>query len=275
MGCWNGTCGITNLPIMYGERIVTFVCENKRFNHRPCYSTTLAEPIFTHIRGEYNDYGSIENIDPNKNNDLLLKFINNKYKVNCSTLEECITKISNDEIGELFLFMVKEPIFDQLINEIGNRFPYKKFINMRTLIVTNLIKFKKEAIKIKNCKDEILKITKEMKLDNMLYDFSGETRIILRYMKKHNSIDIDKILEYILFNYAMNGLRKSFYPQSGSGSQSQEMYLHKLVGQYIINEEKSVIDKFNEDNSNFYEKDELSKKWHATDNALPTKETYF
>lgn len=67
MGCWNGTCMISNLPIISGEEIKLIILQegyDKSFVGEAgyVYSTGLLSPAFFPISGQYNDYGGIENI---------------------------------------------------------------------------------------------------------------------------------------------------------------------------------------------------------------------
>lgn len=58
MGCWNSTCILSNLSISAGQRVVVF----------PIWRNQLC--LFP-IRGEYNDYGALENVDPHPLQDFL------------------------------------------------------------------------------------------------------------------------------------------------------------------------------------------------------------
>ena len=61
MGCWLGTCALTNLPIHHGDEIVLLPLFGSAIGHLGEYKT-IGLPII----GEYNDYGMIENIqNPN------------------------------------------------------------------------------------------------------------------------------------------------------------------------------------------------------------------
>lgn len=79
MGCFNHKGNFSNLPITYGDRIVVIVGvrpTSKAFgqeldNFSPGHSFV---PISVPIRGEYNDYGGIENIDRTPAIDVLEKF---------------------------------------------------------------------------------------------------------------------------------------------------------------------------------------------------------
>ena len=84
MGCFNHKGNFSNLPITYGDRIVVIV------GVRPTKKTNIGQelddfspghsfvPISVPIRGEYNDYGGIENIDRTPAIDELEKFFSMK-----------------------------------------------------------------------------------------------------------------------------------------------------------------------------------------------------
>lgn len=59
MGCWNGTCGLSGLPITAGTEIYVFpIVETHRDSF--CYTTALYRPSVVPFRAEYNDYGAGE-----------------------------------------------------------------------------------------------------------------------------------------------------------------------------------------------------------------------
>ena len=60
MGCWNKTCGLTNLPIMHGEKTYVFVLERVAHPTDNCYSTHLYRPLLLPFVSTYNDYGGGE-----------------------------------------------------------------------------------------------------------------------------------------------------------------------------------------------------------------------
>lgn len=60
MGCWNKTCGLTNLPIMYGEKTYVFVLEKEQELTSHCYATHLYRPLLLPFISTYNDYGAGE-----------------------------------------------------------------------------------------------------------------------------------------------------------------------------------------------------------------------
>ena len=59
MGSWNGTCGLTELPIISGTDIFVFpVVES--YTDSFCYSSALYRPSVLPFRAKYNDYGAGE-----------------------------------------------------------------------------------------------------------------------------------------------------------------------------------------------------------------------
>jgi hypothetical protein len=59
MGCWNKTCGLSNLHITSGTPVYVFVLEkNNSYDH--CYSTGLFSPLLLPFESVYNDYGGGE-----------------------------------------------------------------------------------------------------------------------------------------------------------------------------------------------------------------------
>ena len=61
MGCWNKTCGLTNLHITAGQKAYVFVLEKRDDdNDSHCYSTHLYRPLLLPFETTYNDYGGGE-----------------------------------------------------------------------------------------------------------------------------------------------------------------------------------------------------------------------
>ena len=77
MGCWNGTCMISNLPIQQGDRIKlvllrTAISSTRLFNSSGyVYSHDIFTPSFFPITGVYNDYGMIEGVEEDWNYQLI------------------------------------------------------------------------------------------------------------------------------------------------------------------------------------------------------------
>lgn len=59
MGCWNKTCGLSNLHITAGEDVYVFVLEQNP-HHDRCYTTAFYRPVLLPFYSKYNDYGGGE-----------------------------------------------------------------------------------------------------------------------------------------------------------------------------------------------------------------------
>ena len=60
MGCWNKTCGLSNLHIKAGDDVYVFVLEENTDKTERCYSTAFWKPVLLPFTSKYNDYGGGE-----------------------------------------------------------------------------------------------------------------------------------------------------------------------------------------------------------------------
>ena len=60
MGCWNKTCGLSNLHITAGDDVYVFVLEENTDKTDRCYSTAFWAPLLLPFTSKYNDYGGGE-----------------------------------------------------------------------------------------------------------------------------------------------------------------------------------------------------------------------
>ena len=63
MGCWNHTCAVTNLPILYGEEVEVILLKSVGILTDAasfCYPYSYHSPMPLTFHGKYNDYGAVE-----------------------------------------------------------------------------------------------------------------------------------------------------------------------------------------------------------------------
>lgn len=60
MGCWNGTCGLTQLHIKHGQDVVVFAMVKNNGKDSLCYTTPFYAPVQMPFYAKYNDYGGGE-----------------------------------------------------------------------------------------------------------------------------------------------------------------------------------------------------------------------
>ena len=64
MGCFNHKCNFSQLPVVWGDRIVVIIGFTQPLEHQDNFSPGCSfVPISVPIRGKYNDYGGIEDVD--------------------------------------------------------------------------------------------------------------------------------------------------------------------------------------------------------------------
>lgn len=163
MGCWNGTCGITNLHIMANEDVVVFP-----LTYRPesnlCYSSCFYVPFPLAFYGQYNDYGAADECH-GIGLDLVLKMLRrNLVELEQGENESHDIPVTREELDvELFwsaiherrlqvtgfmdsapaevnMVMVKKSVVNQILNDFaietlvqtGEKFDYKtvRFANI-------------------------------------------------------------------------------------------------------------------------------------------------
>lgn len=123
MGCFNFTANFSNLPITCGDRIVVIVgirptTMNEPDEFSPGYSFT---PISVPIRGEYNDYGGIENVDITPGVKRLETFFGGM------NIESIVNSISDDRSS-------REPLsqkMEDIIRKIKETNSFKIHLNYR------------------------------------------------------------------------------------------------------------------------------------------------
>jgi len=176
MGSWNKTCGISQFPIMSGDKVVTFIIVQGQFSLRentPSYSNQMWNPILIPIYGEYNDYGWME---ADEGQEHKLAFIKEFYKNNLIANEKeadrakrCYPKLNGpfdsfDSLGDaihgnvwfiknsvghyesapekrmMASFMIDRRVFDALTASVTRTYP-KKHVYTKADIVAGLDKY--------------------------------------------------------------------------------------------------------------------------------------
>lgn len=278
MGCYNATCGISNLPIKSEEKIILFVIKHKGQFARTkssgfCNTDDQFTPIAVPIHGTYNDYGGIEYISHNENlafeylSSYRFKIIEEKLKLEgLDGTPKNLEELLNDYIGlgvyeGIGFMLVREEIYFELINSqinLRNKLIYqaKAYINTCHEYLEKLEKSltnEHEAVK-KYRKSSLNRdvLTGFDVDDNDFKEFfkftmlaeNGELRSIQKLFTmlpdQQDDTLMDSIVNLALINEALSGLRKFWTIQSGAGSQSEELNLHKVLALKIL--EHTIIE---------------------------------
>lgn len=199
MGCWNETCNLTNLPIMYGDEIVVYATVALDSGHgRHYYGNDGAVPFIMPIYGTYDEYGGIENAVVDK---LTQRVIENtvfysleknwetdeeKFVPVKLTVEEFVKDFTDDSLyikisSSHYEYSLIHPCFfhrgafEAVVNEVGSRKPYNQeqtystyLYNYTFEIMNKCVDGKKEAFDLAN------ELAKKYPDDHELSDFIAE-----------------------------------------------------------------------------------------------------
>lgn len=222
MGCFNKKGCFSNMPITYGDRAVALlgiVDMRGDDNYSPGFHFT---PISFPIRGTYNDYGSLENIDHVETNVVLEK----RFKMNIEDIVDAFERFSmdcdSDKISkelkkyaknlpcfyksdrkylQLSMIMEHEEIFDKLCNlhdwkeDLGKDFDadvdlWTKFVALKENnkdYISDMFKKIEDSIAAETDPDKI----KEMQ---EAYDELKQNTVVQNDLKKYAILDeIDKL----------------------------------------------------------------------------------
>jgi hypothetical protein len=99
MGCYNNTCGISQFPIIAGDKTVNFIIVSTSWktDPRPSYMNTAWNVIPIPFYGEYDDYGWQKD---DKKQQLKYKFLSNFYKGQLVCMDA--DRASRDKIEDPF-----------------------------------------------------------------------------------------------------------------------------------------------------------------------------
>lgn len=270
MGCWNGTCALSNLPIMYGDRVkLIFICAFNTApipgaNHpiSPSYPDDVWSALPLVVSGTYNDYGSIENVD----DDI---FIDAGLKVFQKLKTSGRLKIETDKYTSDVDFETMAQFAD--IVERGRvtvKHPYRHndgflqlaFCLIREDIWNVVVKsYKPESWQPKRRSPEprefastLERLSSAKFVQQRLFDeLRGHASIFDRPDLYASELDkeldekfktsvekfseqLDRQNEFWTIYSAMHPLRKSFAPQSGGGSQDTDFELHAALATTVL-----------------------------------------
>lgn len=224
MGSWNGTCGLTQLPIQQGDKVALFVLKRDRFPSTSgggfVYSYNQYSPICVPIFGEYDDYGGVENIYKNEEvayAHLMYLLEDGKMPYNQKELErqksigpiidkkpQNLKQFINDFIERgvfegIGFMMVHESVYQDVLKEMNSRKPYKRTATKKQLLMEDLNKYLDESKR----KQNLLQEAKE--------------QLYLLKEKREKTVEEEKILKQLeetVFKAEMNNFGRNGNPNN-------------------------------------------------------------
>ena len=116
MGCFNHKANFSQLPVKYGDRIVVIVgIRPKNIKPDDFAPGTSFVPISVPIRGKYNDYGSIEEVDMTPGIEKLEEF----FGMDVEKIVDCAERVCCDCEGQIENIDDINELLDGLVDESG------------------------------------------------------------------------------------------------------------------------------------------------------------
>lgn len=217
MGCWNGTCMVSNLPIRDREdvAIIPIRIKNIILEHSICYNTTICEPLPILLYGKYDDYGCVYDItgDIEEFNEYMSKVVSkdtldSHIDSTIDLAENNLKLIERGHVENIAFVMIHKELFEKL---------------------TDRYYYVDDNAEIKNI---ILEIYSKMTSPTELWFFETKPFYFSKRIKKVNLESITKLYH---FNNNLDDLRKMWSPQCGAGNQSDIDEAHDKLNEFYFN----------------------------------------
>lgn len=218
MGSWNGTCGITQLPILINDTIRMIAITPYEFKDNtpdgPSYCYELYQPVCLPVKGEYDDYGWIDNPQEGLGRQILesrLPGIWDKEPDRRELFEDqgWYYMLVLEDVYQMCL-EVAGPVYRDMLDRLRSAQEGARQITDEMVGDDEMIERARQAILV-------------VPLLSYFRGFEkGLDDIIKSGLLRATDSDLEEIAEFRAFMGAMTMLRKQFAPQSGQGSQAQK-----------------------------------------------------
>lgn len=273
MGHWNETCFLSNLPILYSDKIKVFILRNsKEINPKPCYHTDNYTPICLPFDAEYDEYGGAENISISAHTEHLIKnlqlvnsdgtkYIYTDIAQFVEDVTENAVKINHTfEQKDLIAAYMHKDLYDKIITDcksiipqnISNKTLYeclvKKYDNIKAKI-KDMYKLNEDSIEYQISSGDIRNELYGAYCLNRMY-FPAQTLLYPQHIPE-TMLDnfITEFIDFIIFDTALASSRKGYLSISGTGSQSTSVRIQKLIAEFVLDN----IKRKNSDGDNIYD----------------------
>lgn len=251
MGSWNGTCGVSKMPIRHGDRVKLILLKPTEHYRNICTGSGFCDiedmftPLCLPITGEYNDYGYIEDIDDRPELfDLLIKAVRVPDR---NDIEDIIKGIANNELENISFMLVLESVYNMMV-DINKVLPHRYSNNDYTIEMHRnyTISFNNMLNDIKN------NIPKPLEFDREYYDNDNYYRKLPSVIRKLNDSDVLKAIKkdmvnFMIFSSALQDARMFWSPQSGGGSQDLTYEYQIEIGKLAQQLRNDWNDEFDEE----------------------------
>lgn len=289
MGCWNGTCGLTQLAIHPGDRAVwlPLISGRHKVGTTYCHVTDLYEPMGYTLRGSYDDYGCIEDIDNTPGAQITLEYFQSlitekkftvindadKKHAGMKTYDDLVRLIEREHLvtymdRKIGHMLFHEEAFDAVISDISNRKPFREKGSRKTietLITASIKNWMKEDFTVGLIRKWGM-FSENFALDAS-WGMHGFQYYLSRLYDEKKADLIPAVVELHMLGIAMGFLRKMYQPQGGAGSQCSELFLPEILANFVLRRKKKMEKEWRAENKKEDADWEPFKEsvWYSTD----------
>ena len=197
MGCWNETCGLTNLPIFYGEKTCAVIIEELRPYNKSCLSAENWCPIGPAIWGNYSGYGYIEDIPDEEEVKNFYRQVMEKNGANF--VDKSMNACTFDHLDIFFRYVQEGEIY---------------CIHDGTIHHLQVVLFSKDAVE-RAKKNPDLMFYKTMKPEDIFCTYGMRSKLLRTFYNAGADLT-----DVVTIDLALRKLRRNWCPTSGCGSQN-------------------------------------------------------
>lgn len=197
MGCWNETCGLTNLPIFSGEKTCAVIIEELRPYNKSCLSAENWCPIGPAIWGNYGGYGYIEDIPDEEEVKAFYRQVMEKN--GAKFVDKSMNACTFDHLDMFFRYVQEGEIY---------------CIHDGTIHHLQVVLFSKDAVE-RAKKNPDLKFYKSMKPEHIFCTYGMRSKLLRTFYDAGADLR-----DVVTIDLALRKLRRNWCPTSGCGSQN-------------------------------------------------------
>ena len=197
MGCWNETCGLTNLPIFYGEKTCAVIIEELRPYNKSCLSAENWCPIGPAIWGNYSGYGYIEDIHDEEEVKNFYRHVMEKN--DAKFVDKSMNACMFDHLDIFFRYVQEGEIY---------------CIHDGTIHHLQVVLFSKDAVE-RAKKNPDLMFYKTMKPEDIFCTYGMRSKLLRTFYNAGADLT-----DVVTIDLALRKLRRNWCPTSGCGSQN-------------------------------------------------------
>ena len=249
MGCWNETCGFSNLPITHNMPVRAMFVKRVQKDRRPdgqlFYAFDLYQPATVLIKSTYNDYGWL-----NVTAEELRPFIVNieQMGLDISFEDEKEDFRPKDLPPETYLWMIREDVYQMLRNiplDHWGDMPKNvgQYVDRMRANYAKLVEDVKATLADPTSRTAELGIWDydlRSRLDNLFNRTEGPMWPLRHHLAPMAGIDVppenvDELVDLLQIFAAMNATRKTMVPTIGGGSQDYNEEAYRIIANFTNN----------------------------------------